>query len=93
MDEDVEFRRWKKGIMVRLKWAIGIIVLAPIVAILAVIGLTRFDATGRSFLHPYLALFLIFGSIAIFAVAINSLLHGIECLSEGCDRDIPDEEG
>lgn len=48
--------------------------LSAALGILAICNLVLFLQNNASFLHPYLAIFLAFGSAALFAVAVISVL-------------------
>jgi hypothetical protein len=54
--------------------ALLVTLLSALTGIFALGGLIVFLQTGASFLHPYLAIFLAFGSTALFAVALVSIL-------------------
>jgi len=82
MGENAELGKWKRGTVFRIWLAIGVIIVTPIVACLSAIEMARFATTGRSFLHPYLAMMFVFGCIALFAVAISSLAYNRKCLRE-----------
>jgi len=54
--------------------ALSVTLLSAATGILAISSLVVFLRTNVSFLHPYLAIFLAFGSAALFAVAVVSIL-------------------
>ena len=54
--------------------ALLVTLLSAVTGIFATGSLIVFLQTNASFLHPYLAIFLAFGSVALFAVAVVSIL-------------------
>lgn len=53
--------------------ALLVTLLSAVTGMFAIGGLIVFLQTNASFLHPYLAIFLAFGSAALFAVAVMSI--------------------
>ena len=54
--------------------ALVVTLLSAVTGVFAMGSLIVFLQTNASFLHPYLAIFLAFGSAALFAVAVASIL-------------------
>lgn len=63
-----------RGLRQTVLTALLVTLLSAVTGIFAVGSLIVFLQTNASFLHPYLAIFLAFGSVALFAVAVVSIL-------------------